>query len=117
MISVGNVVMNIENKRIIHRFTILDHFETRVDGILGSDFLTKNSACIDYARRTIEFYYQNSLITVELAGEKTNTLTIPLRCEITYYCQVRETNEFLIMTEEVSKGVLVASSINRPTNG
>lgn len=59
MISVGNVVMNIENKRIIHRFTILDHFETRVDGILGSDFLTKNSACIDYARRTIEFYYQN----------------------------------------------------------
>lgn len=54
---------------------------------------------------------------MELAGEKTNTLTIPLRCEITYYCQVRETNEFLIMTEEVSKGVLVASSINRPTNG
>lgn len=49
ILSVGNanVGVIIGTGNVNHLFTILDHFETRVDGNLGSDFFIKYGACID----------------------------------------------------------------------
>lgn len=114
----ANVKFNIEDNQVDHIFTILKHFETRVDGILGVDFLIQRSACIDYSQRIFTFFLNRNLeIKINLGGRAENCLTVPSQCQMICYCEVKETEECVVMNELLTEGVIVASTICKPENG
>lgn len=90
---------------------------TRVDGILGVDFFIKNNACIDYERRVLSFYVGEQAVEVPLEGEEEFSIVIPARCEKIFYFSVVGEDECVVKNEEVSQGVLVASTLVKPVNG
>lgn len=71
-----------KNIKIKNHFFVVPHFEFKVDGILGMDFLRALEAKLDYKNATISFKYQDEELEFGLAGlAKYNN--IPARCEKT----------------------------------
>lgn len=119
MTSQGSATVEflVGSERVAHRFIILEHLETQLDGILGVDFLKSRFACIDYFHRFFSFSNNNHLIKISLTGRVNTCISIPARCEQVVFCNVTETDECVIENEMISEGVLTASTIVRPQNG
>ena len=113
----AKIRMRLGDTVIDHEFTVLDHFKTNADGILGTDFFTRFQACINY--RTGRFSFQNGTESVdfELEGKVKRRLTIPPRCETIINCAVTGKGEYVVVNQELCEGVLVASTVGCIRNG
>lgn len=91
------VTLLLEDESFMHPFTVLDHLQTRVEGILGVDFFLANRACIDYNTKVFQFYNNNKLIKVKLEENPyVNSFTIPARCGMIFYCKTKELEECVV---------------------
>ena len=85
-------------------------------GILGSDFLSKHLAKIDYEHSTLVLHDREKEICIPMQSKANSMFTIPARCEIIKYIPVKEKSDSVIAKGEICNGVFVGSTIVRPTN-
>lgn len=116
--SVGtvNLFFKIANEHLTHRFHVLRNGNQDMHGILGSDFLTKHGAIVNFEEFIISFWIDNRNISVPLESEAQQITFIPSRTEIIRYCEVSATGDHVILPEEVSEGVFVAGIIAKAEN-
>lgn len=110
----ANISLIISNKNFPHHFSVLKSFDLSIHGILGSDFLNKYKAIIDYEKFLITLHNDNDEISVPLKSKVEYCTIIPPRCEIIHYCYTDETEDCVILNEQISDGVIIASTIAKP---
>lgn len=111
--SIGSVNLSLNpviDYEISHEFLVLKDFVCRMDGIIGTDFLIKHSANINFQKFLLSF----DTITIPLESDYYNFITIPPRCEIIKYCWVDDTDECVIPSIEICEGVFIAGAIAKP---
>lgn len=100
-----------------HEFLVTSKFNDEVDGLIGSDFLTKYKANIDYQKFLVSFLKENKRICVQLESSHECFHTVPARCEIIKKFPVRMKCDSVIFPEEITEGVYVAGTVGRPKDG
>lgn len=113
-----NLHLQLENNVTIwHEFIILEQFERNIHGILGTDFLQKYGAIINYELFEISFWINNHKITKPIGSSEDKIIKIPGRCEIIKYFEVDSNEDCVVLPEQLCEGNFVASSIATPVNG
>lgn len=111
--------LNFNNFYFEHKFYVLKNFSCRTDGILGQDFLSKFNSILDFERNILTLQ-QGSSIEIPLQMGKlgyNNYITIPPRCEFTYFMRTNLKNEYIVMPKQLSDGVFLASILVSPICG
>lgn len=109
-----NLSFTINNEKFLNNFIVVKKFDSYIHGVLGTDFLMRNKASINYEKFTITLQNQNGTVTVPLQSKSDYYTIVPPRCEIIKYCYTIETEDCVIMNDEICEGVILASSIVRP---
>lgn len=114
----GSVFLNLitNNIEVGHEFHILPGFENEVCGIIGSDFLQKYSANINFERFNISLTIKNTCITLPLESHFDIRTTLPARCQIVKYFKTDMTDDCVVLSSEISEGVFIGNAIVRPNN-
>lgn len=105
----------INDYRCSHSFQVIDsNFPIPADGILGRDFIAKFKCKLDYEYWTM-LINVNNYDTTEIPihnSPKEGILTIPPRCEVIRAVRyIFDDKEKVVMNNEISAGVFVASTI------
>lgn len=93
------------------------------DGIIGSDFLRKYNAIINYSIRhiTLQTKTQKSVIQLETKTSNNIFVTLPARSESVHFLNIdsclQSNREYLILPKELSNNIFLASIIVKPQNG
>lgn len=110
----AELTVRMSDEYVNHKFQLTVKFVKDIDGILGSDFLSKFYATIDYYSFTIRFIVTDKTIILPLESNHSIYTTIPPRFEKVIYCSVPDMDDYVVIPEEVCKGVFVGSIIVRP---
>lgn len=100
----------------MQEFFIVDEFTDGINGVLGSDFFHKYFATIDYEKYEFSFWIGEKKISVPIQSQCNFYTKIPARCEIIKYFSVDINEDCVVLSEELSQGVLIASSLATPKN-
>lgn len=116
--SVGsiNLSLKLNNIEFHHEFLVMDNFMAGMNGIIGSDFLTKYNANINFENFTVSFIADTEKITTSLESKYDSYITIPPRCEIIKNLWVDEWEDCVVTSSEISEGVFTAGVIAKPTS-
>lgn len=88
------------------RFHVMEQLPSHVVGLLGTNFLKKFEAKIDFARMKMEFQIP-----------KNECFVIPARTEMIKYVETNFTNTCVVLNQEIQPHVFVANAIVQPLNG
>lgn len=104
-----------------HKFYVFHDLPCTANAILGQDFLLQQKAVLDLNSSTISFSDcsgENIILPLKLRKEKKNHgYTLPPRSESIHYIETDLKEECLVCTSEVQKGIFLASTLVKPTNG
>lgn len=109
-----NLTLTANNVRLRHEFLVIDGFESGMHGVIGSDFLHKHSANINFEDFTFSFSADNNKITIPIQSKFSYFTTIPARCEIIKYFWVDTTEDCIVIPDELAEGVFIAGTLGRP---
>lgn len=111
------IQLNFENFEKWYKFHIVeDTFP--VDGIIGADFLRDVDAIIDLEQSIVKVKIENYLIKLPLINqEESKTLSLPARCESTYFIDTIYSDERIFHPQELCDGVFMAGSVSKAVNG
>lgn len=102
------------NTEVCHDFLLIDSFDDDFNGVLGSDFFMHYSTKIDFEKFIFSFWINNEKICIPMRSKHEQIVSIPARCEIIKYFDIRTNEDCIILPEEISEGVFVASAAARP---
>lgn len=88
------------------RFHVMEQLPSHIVGLLGTNFLKKFGAKIDFARMKMEFQVPNN-----------EFFTIPARTEIIKFIDTKFTETCVVLNQEVQSQVYIANAIVQPING
>lgn len=116
--SIGSTELNlkIQSHFINHKFLVMNHIDDNFQGILGTDFLIKYKASINYENFSMSLNIDNEYCVVELESAYDYYTTIPPRCETIKYFNCEYDNDCVLLSENLSEGVYIAGSILKPEN-
>lgn len=109
-----NLPLRIGNNKFFHEFHVMKEFGCVMDGILGTDFLRKHNAVIDYEKFSFSFWDNECKITCPLQSKFESVSNIPPRCEIIKHFWVDDTDECVVLPDEIAEGVFIAALIVKP---
>jgi hypothetical protein len=103
-----------------HKIYIFNSLPCLADGIIGNDFLSKHGAVLDYNSNTLRLAGNSGKeISLPFFNTKYNDVSIivPPRSESIHYINTDMTDECIVCTKELCRGVFLANTIVRPVNG
>ena len=89
------------------RFHRMEKLPSNIIGLIGTNFLKKYNAKIDFAKMKMEFDIP----------EEENCFTIPARTEIIKYVETNFSEACVVLNDEIMPQVFIANSIVTPVNG
>lgn len=117
------MILHYKNITFAHKFHIFKELPKNIDGIIGQDFLIRYGALIDFEKKTLTVqkkeYYEiipMNLYSLE-AVNKAYNIKLPARCEKIVEINTNYRNDCVIKANEVCKGVFVANSLSKCSNG
>lgn len=111
------IQLNFENLHKWYKFHIVDD-NFPVEGIIGADFLRDVDAIIDLEKAIVRIKINNSIIKMPLIKqEESKFLTLPARCESTYFIDTKYIDERVFQPEELCEGVFMAGSVSKAVKG
>lgn len=120
----GYVYINLSTNgmEIRHKFYVLRNLTCLHDGIIGQDFLQQYNCIVNYEENnmTLSCLDTNKKLTLPLGLGKihgNNFITVPPRCEKIFYINTCMSEECLIRSKELCKGVYLAGGICKAVNG
>lgn len=116
--SIGTAIIDlqIQNYLVNQKFLVVSSSDTNFHGILGTDFLLKHKAIINYENFSLSLSINNNFFTVDLQSSHDCYITIPSRCETIKYFPCEYDGDYIILSENLADGVYVASCIVRAAN-
>jgi len=112
----ADVTFTINELTLVHNFCLIDSCDECVQGILGSDFLEKYKAIINYELSTISLSIDDSFLTLPLCSRFDTNFSIPPRCEIIKYFKTDSNDDKIVVSEQIGEGVFIAGTLVRPQN-
>ena len=114
--SIGScdIALSYENITIYHEFLVMRDLGYGMNGIIGSDFLEKYSAIINFEKFNLSLCVNGELVTIPLESRIDSYDIIPPRCEIIKHFWIDDSDDCVVLSQEVSEGVFTASTIARP---
>ena len=114
--SLGSFRANLDidnNKFHQELYVINDDFPIQTDGIIGRDFLIKNKCKIDYELFTLHIQSMENEIISPIFTQLPDKeyITIPQRSEYIHHIRIDNTEESLILNQEIQKGIFLANTI------
>ena len=103
-----------EDQTVNQRLHIVDYnFPIQTDGILGRDFLIKNSCKIDYETFTIALYFNDieMILPMQTKLPHNNDIFIPARMQTIKAINLNLVEDSVILNEEIQEGIFVANTI------
>ena len=119
--SLGSACLKLQivNLCVCHEFNVMNAFETDVHGVLGSDFLQKYSAVINFEKYIISLNINATEISLPIESECSQYTMLPPRCEIIKYCSIctELEKDCVVLPDEICDGVFVAGILATPEKG
>lgn len=116
-LGTANLLLSVHDVEIGHDFLIVKKFSSDIDGIIGTDFLTRYASQVDYETFLFSFWYKGRQICLPLQSSHDYEEIVPARCEVIKYFPVNMKCDCVVMPEEVCNGVFVAGVVNSPKDG
>lgn len=110
----ANIVLKIQDVEICHKFLIVDKLQNGLHGIIGTDFLQKFQAKINFENFTLGLSVHDYNITLPIETNYDFSIKIPARCEVIKYIWTNVTVDCVVLAKELTTGVYVGSTIVRP---
>lgn len=110
-----NISIDLGQAQLCHEFHVMDDIGCGMHGVLGSDFLMKYKATIDYEKFLFNFVHNTERFTISLQSQYNDFITIPPRCEVlmSLSANLNDGDECVISSEEISEGVYTAGIITK----
>lgn len=106
----------IGNQTLQHKFYVFKTLPCKGSGILGQDFLSKYKSVLNYGNQTLLLWNNNSKVSLPLIMTN-NHFNIPARSESIHFIRTCEIEECVVNGTELRKGIFVANTLVKPTNG
>lgn len=114
------ISLSIKGQEFKHKFYVLRHLPCSSDGIIGQDFLKQYNGVVNYENNTLTLSYLQQKYSLPLTMGSlgnNNFLKIPARCEKIFKVKTSITEECVVAAQELCKGVFIAGSICKPSEG
>lgn len=110
----ANIKLHVDNVTVGHEFLLMQQIDNSMQGILGADFFVQYKANINFETYRFSFYIDNRKVSIPIHSHSDFCTYIPPRCEIIKYFKVDSNKQYVVVNDEVSDGVFVASSLVLP---
>lgn len=111
------LIFYIAENSLSHEFLLIEGSDNSVDGIIGTDFLEKYQAKIDYQNYEISLCIYEKIIKIPLESNRDNIVKLAPRSELIHYYKSNIQDDMLTLPEEIANGVFVAGMLVRSEKG
>lgn len=114
------VSLNINGKVFRHKFYVIKFLPCNQAGIIGRDFLYEYKAILNFENNTLALSNCDDQVCIKMnPGSLGNNtfLSIPPRCEMTFYIDSVIKEDCVVLPKELCEGVFMAGSICKPNQG
>lgn len=110
----ANISLQIRDINICHKFLVIDNFQSGIHGVIGSDFLQKHRAHVDFENFSLSLSIGNVETVIPMESRYDFSINMPARCEIIKYFWTDMKEDCIILSNELCPGVFTAGMVVRP---
>lgn len=112
-----NVNLNYGDLSFQQKLYVVNDLPPNVPALLGTDFLLKYEATLNFKRSTIIVTVGGDRVELPVNSPLAAMICVPARSEITAFLDVDFKTEHVLLNEEIKPHVFIANTIIRPING